>query len=189
MLRTHSKLKQKWPKKDFPHFHLSFGGFFCVCIVHESFCMHTFFLFPFQSLKLSNRFVAGIRLPHAKVNKDLVELLHPEVTLFFSISRQPVSEKQRTQWIRCILFHLCFIVLKNVKLIIHWSLNSRGKNAIQYSTSLLPSYQAFPLLRKLSSLFSEDWNGTARQIRTKLSKQLKHHSKVLAFKWALHWHV
>jgi len=81
--------------------------------------MHTFFLFPFQSLKRSNRFVAGIRLPHAKVNKDLVELLHPEVTLFFSISRQPVSEKQRTQWIRCILFHLCFIVLKNVKLIIH----------------------------------------------------------------------
>lgn len=130
MLNTLSNLKHKWPR-GIPIFSFKF---FFFCVVHAVFSRHVFFLFPFQSLKLSNRFVAGIRLPHAKVNKDLVELLHPKVTLFFSISRQPVPKRQRTQWRRCTFLYLCLVILRSVKSTIHGSPNSSQKNKAKYST-------------------------------------------------------
>lgn len=42
------------------------------------------------SLWLSNRLVAGIRLPEANIHQNLVEFPHPEVALLFRVCRQPV---------------------------------------------------------------------------------------------------
>lgn len=142
MLNTLSNLKHKWPR-GLPTF--SFKFFFCV--VHVGFCICIFFIFSFLSLKLSNRFVAGIRLPHAKVNKDLVELLHPKVTLFFSISRQPVPKRERIQWIRCIFLHLYLF----------WKMLSWSSIEAQIAGEKM----------KPNIPQSEVWNGTARQNRTK----------------------
>lgn len=43
-----------------------------------------------HSLRLSNRFIASIRLPEANINKNLIEFLHPEIPLLLGICREPV---------------------------------------------------------------------------------------------------
>lgn len=153
MLNTLSNLKRKWPR-GLPTFWFKFFS----CVV------------PFPSLKLSRRFVAGIRLPHAKVNEDLVELLHPKVTLFFSISRQPVPRRQGTLWI---ILHLQLVIVTNVKLINHRSPEERAgltvKSTFHHPATKPPGIST-----------------SRKQLGLKVNKTVPAPPKTSAFKWHLH---